>query len=194
MPALILSATISTGPYMIYAGQELGEKAADAEGFSGMDGRTTIFDYWTIDLIRRWRNNNKFDGTLLSKEEKDLQKFYTKVLNICNMEKAIREGLFFDIMYVNYNQGMNEHRQFAFLRKKDRELIFVIANFDDQPARSWVKIPAHAFDCLDIPVSDKERECKDLLTGKKEKKVLIPDGTLYVELPANSGKVLKFNL
>ena len=123
-----------------------------------------------------------------------MQKFYTKVLNICNMEKAIREGLFFDIMYVNYNQGMNEHRQFAFLRKKDRELIFVIANFDDQPARSWVKIPAHAFDCLDIPVSDKERECKDLLTGKKEKKVLIPDGTLYVELPANSGKVLKFNL
>ena len=193
-PALLVSALMNTNPMMIYFGQELGEQGMYSEGFSGQDGRTTIFDYWTIDLIRRWRNNNKFDGTLLSKEEKDLQKFYTKVLNICNMEKAIREGLFFDIMYVNYNQGMNEHRQFAFLRKKDRELIFVIANFDDQPARSWVKIPAHAFDCLDIPVSEKERECKDLLTGKKEKKVLIPDGTLYVELPANSGKVLKFKL
>ena len=193
-PALLVSALMNTNPMMIYFGQELGEQGMYSEGFSGQDGRTTIFDYWTIDLIRRWRNNNKFDGTLLSKEEKDLQKFYTKVLNICNMEKAIREGLFFDIMYVNYNQGMNEHRQFAFLRKKDRELIFVIANFDDQPARSWVKIPAHAFDCLDIPVSEKERECKDLLTGKKEKKVLIPDGTLYVELPANGGKVLKFKL
>ena len=33
---------------MIYAGQELGEKAEDAEGFSGHDGRTTIFDYWSI--------------------------------------------------------------------------------------------------------------------------------------------------
>ena len=27
---------------MIYFGQELGEKAGDAEGFSGNDGRTTI--------------------------------------------------------------------------------------------------------------------------------------------------------
>ena len=193
-PALLVSALMNTNPMMIYFGQELGEQGMYSEGFSGQDGKTTIFDYWTIDLIRRWRNNNKFDGTLLSKEEKDLQKYYTKVLNICNTEKAIREGLFFDVMYVNYNQGMNEHRQYAFLRKAGKELLVVIANFDDQPARSWVKIPAHAFECMDIPVSDKERECKDLLTGKKEKKALIPDGTLYVELPANGGKVLKFKL
>jgi hypothetical protein len=193
-PALLVSALMNTNPMMIYFGQELGEQGMYSEGFSGQDGKTTIFDYWTIDLIRRWRNNNKFDGTLLSKEEKDLQKYYTKVLNICNTEKAIREGLFFDVMYVNYNQGMNEHRQYAFLRKAGKELLVVIANFDDQPARSWVKIPAHAFECMNIPVSDKERECKDLLTGKKEKKALIPDGTLYVELPANGGKVLKFKL
>ena len=97
-------------------------------------------------------------------------------------------------MYVNYGEGMDEYHQYAFLRKSGKELILVIANFDDKPARSWVKIPAHAFDCLDIPVSDKERECKDLLTNKKEKKALIPDGTFYVELPANGGKVLKFKL
>ena len=192
--ALLVSALMNTNPMMVYFGQELGEQGMYSEGFSGQDGRTTIFDYWTIDLIRRWRNNNKFDGTLLSKEEKALQQYYTKVLNLCNSEKAIREGQFFDIMYVNRGEGMNEHRQFAFLRKKDKELILVIANFDDQPARSWVKIPAHAFECLDIPVSEKERDCKDLLTGKKEKKALIPDGTLYVELPANGGKVLKFKL
>ena len=191
-PALLVSALMNTNPMMIYFGQELGEQGMYSEGFSGQDGRTTIFDYWTIDLIRRWRNNNKFDGTLLSKEEKELQKYYTNVLNLCNKEKAIREGAFFDIMYVNYGQGMDEHRQFAFLRKSGKELIFVIANFDDKPARSWVKIPAHAFNCLDIPVSTEERDCKDLLTGKKEKKALIPDGTLYVELPANGGKVLKF--
>ena len=194
-PALLVSALMNTNPMMIYFGQELGEQGMYSEGFSGQDGRTTIFDYWTIDLIRRWRNNNKFDGTLLSREEKDLQKYYTKVLTLCNKEKAIREGQFFDIMYVNYNQGMNEHRQYAFLRKSDKELILVIANFDDQVARSWVKIPAHAFDCLGIPVSTEARDCKDLLTGKKEKpQPLIPDGTLYVELPANGGKVLKFKL
>lgn len=193
-PALLVSALMNTNPMMIYFGQELGEQGMDSEGFSGQDGRTTIFDYWTIDLIRRWRNNNKFNGTLLSKEEKDLQQYYTKVLNICNKEKAIREGQFFDIMYVNRNERMNEHRQYAFLRKKDKDLILVIANFDDAPANIWVKIPAHAFDCMDIPVNEKERDCTDLLIGKKEKKALIPDEALYLEIPAQGGKVIKFKL
>ena len=97
-PALLVSALMRSNPMMIYFGQELGEKGMDEEGFSGKDGRTTIFDYWTVDLIRRWRNGGKFDGALLSKEEKDLQSYYTKVLNICNKEKAISEGSFFDIM------------------------------------------------------------------------------------------------
>lgn len=194
-PALLVSALLNTNPVMIYFGQELGEQGMYSEGFSGQDGRTTIFDYWTIDLIRRWRNNNKFDGTLLSKEEKDLQKYYAKVLNICNKEKAIRDGSFFDVMYVNYDSGMNQHRQYAFMRKAGKELIIVIANFDDKPARIWVNIPAHAFNCMDIPVSTEPRDCKDLLTGKKEQqKVLMPDTSFYVELPANGGKVLKFKL
>ena len=116
------------------------------------------------------------------------------MLNICNKEKAIREGSFFDVMYVNYDGSMNQHSQYAFMRKADKDLIIVIANFSDKPARSWVKIPAHAFDCMDIPVSSDPYDCKDLLTGKKEQKVLMPDSTFYVELPANGGKVLKFKL
>ena len=193
-PALLVSALMNTNPFMVYFGQELGEQGMYSEGFSGQDGRTTIYDYWTIDLIRRWRNNNKFDGTLLSKEEKDIQAFYAKVLNIWNSEKAIREGQFFDIMYVNYNEGMDEHRHYAFLRNSGKELILVVANFSAEPARMWTKIPAHAFDCMDIPVSNKPRDCKYLLTGKKETKTLIPDGTIYLEVPANGGKVLKFKL
>ena len=55
-PAMIVSACTGTNPVMIYAGQELGEPGMDCEGFSGQDGRTTIFDYWSVDTIRRWRN------------------------------------------------------------------------------------------------------------------------------------------
>ena len=193
-PALLVSALMRSNPMMIYFGQELGEKGMDEEGFSGKDGRTTIFDYWTVDLIRRWRNGGKFDGALLSKEEKDLQSYYTKVLNICNKEKAISEGSFFDIMWVNYGAGMDENRQYAFLRKQGKELILVVANFGDEPALSSVKIPAHAFECLSIPESKEERDCKDLLTGKKEKHALVHDGTISIDLPANGGKVLKFKL
>ncbi len=193
-PAMLVASLMRTNPVMIYFGQELGEKGMYSEGFSGQDGRTTIFDYWTIDLIRRWRNNGKFDGTLLSADEKNLQSFYSKVLNIANKEKAVREGLFYDVMYVNHNQTMNDNRQFAFLRKAGKDLIMVVANFGDQPARSWIKIPAHAYETLEIPTKQGV-ESKDLLTGKKDTKCdLIPDGTIYVELPANGGKVLKFKL
>lgn len=194
-PALIVSALMRSNPFMIYFGQELGEKGMDEEGFSGKDGRTTIFDYWTIDTIRRWRNGGKFDGSNLSKEEKELQAYYTKVLSICNKEKAIREGAFFDIMYCNHgNQMMNEHRQYAFLRKEGHDLILVVANFDNNTTRSWIKIPEYAFECLNIPTDGKPLATKDLLTGKKGECTLVPDGTVYVEVPAYGAKILKMKI
>ncbi|KAA6324539.1 Alpha-amylase 2 [termite gut metagenome] len=60
--SLIVAACMNTNPMMIYFGQELGEPGMDYEGFSGRDGRTSIFDYWCVDSIRRWRNEDKFDG------------------------------------------------------------------------------------------------------------------------------------
>ena len=45
LPALVVSACMNTNPMMVYFGQELGERGMDCEGFSGQDGRTTIFDY-----------------------------------------------------------------------------------------------------------------------------------------------------
>ncbi len=194
IPAMIVSACMNTNPVMVYFGQELGEAGMDAEGFSGKDGRTTIFDYWSLDTIRRWRNGGKFDGKQLTADEKRLQKFYTRLLNLCNDEKAIREGSFFDLTYANL-QGVvfNEHKQFAFLRKHEDELILVVVNFDAQPARAAVNIPAHAFDFLEIPASA-EYEAVELLSGNTEHLPLQPDQTTPVLLDAMSGKVLKFKL
>lgn len=194
-PALLVSALMRTNPMMIYFGQELGEPAADAEGFSGADGRTTIFDYWTVPTVSRWRNNGKFDGKLLTPAEKDLQQYYKTVLNICNKEKAIREGEFFDIMYANHdNAMMNTHRQYAFLRKAGKELILVIANFDDRGAHTSIRIPAHAFEYLGIPADSSSRIVKDLLTGQAEEITLLPDTPISLTLPPLSGKVLKIKL
>ncbi len=193
-PALLVSALMRCNPMMVYFGQELGECGMDTEGFSGRDGRTTIFDYWTIDAIRRWRNGGKFDGKQLTKEEKELQAFYTKVLNLCNQEKAIREGMFFDVMYANYGNGtMNEDRQYAFLRKADDELIIVAANFDDAASRPRIRIPAHAFDHLNLP-QGKTFVATDLLTNQSIMVALDPNETIEVALPAWSGCVLKLSL
>ena len=194
-PALLVSALMNTNPMMVYFGQEFGEPGMDAEGFSGEDGRTTIFDYWTIDKIRRWRNGGKFDGALLTDEEKALRHYYDKVLGMCNKDKAIREGLFFDIMYANYdNELMDTNKLYGFLRKAGKELILVVANFSDELQRTWVKIPAHAFETLEIPTIKEKTICKELLTHSTEKHILVPDGTTYLEVPANGGKVLKFKL
>ncbi len=194
IPALIVSACLNTNPMMIYFGQEFGERGMDTEGFSGRDGRTTIFDYWSVDTIRRWRNGGKFDGKMLTDEQAHLQEVYRKVLTLCTDEKAISEGSFFDLMYAN-QQGwrFNEHKQYTFLRKYRNELILVVVNFDSQPADVAINIPSHAFDFLQIPQMDKY-QATDLLTGKTESIGLLPYKATETTVAAYSGKLLKIVL
>lgn len=191
IPALIVSACMNTNPMMIYFGQELGERGMDSEGFSGRDGRTTIFDYWCVDSIRRWRNGGKFDGKLLSKEQHELRAIYQRVLTMCNEEKAISQGDFYDLMYANINGWrFNEHRQYAFLRKFERELLLFVVNFEPFKADVAVNIPAHAFDFLHLPQMD---FCKavDLLTGKEEPITLQPNHATETIVEGWSAKILK---
>ena len=193
-PAMIISACMNVNPVMVYFGQEFGERGMDEEGFSGRDGRTTIFDYWTVDTIRRWRNGGKFDGKLLTDEEKALQAFYTRVLNLCTSEKALSEGTFYDLMYANYdNEHFNSHRQYTFLRKLKKELILVVVNFDEAPAEVGINIPAHAFDFLEIPTKETIK-ATDLLTGKKEDIALSPTLQATTRVDGFNGKILKVKL
>ncbi len=189
---LLVSALMRTNPFMLYFGQELGERGMDKEGFSGEDGRTTIFDYWTVPTVARWRDKGRFDDRLLTAEERDLRQFYAKVLTLCNEETALREGQFFDVMYANQdNAMMNTHRQYAFLRKAERELVLVVANFDERGARTAVRIPAHAFDYLQLPPEKRSYIAKDLLTNEASELTLEPDGLVQLILPPLGGKVLK---
>lgn len=194
LPALVVSACMNTNPMMIYFGQELGEPGMDSEGFSGRDGRTTIFDYWSVDTIRRWRNDGKFDGRLLTDEEQRLRGFYQRVLTLCNSETALRKGQFFDLTYANVGGWrFNEHRQYAFLRKYERELLLIVVNFDHVSAHVAVNIPSHAFSCLDIPQID-HYEAVDLLTGTRETINFLPYKATDIDLEACSGKILKIGL
>jgi glycosidase len=191
IPALLVAAMMNTNPVMIYAGQELGEAGMDVEGFSGCDGRTTIFDYWSLSTLRRWRNGGTFDGALLTDEERALQALYRSILTRCRTEKAIAEGLFFDLMYANIGGWrFNEHRRYAFLRKADNELLLIVANFDDTAADIAVNLPAHAFDYLQIPPIE-SCTATDLLTRKQETISLLPYKATETLVPAHSGKVLK---
>ena len=193
IPALVVSACMNTNPMMVYFGQEFGEPGMDSEGFSGRDGRTTIFDYWSVDTIRRWRNGGRFDGQLLTAEEKQLQRLYQRVLTLCNQEPAIAQGAFFDLTYANlHGWRFNEHRQYAFLRKYERDLLLVVVNFDHQPADIAINQPSHAFDCLQIPQSD-ICQALELITGKEETLSLLPHKATDVKLEGYGAKILKIS-
>ena len=180
IPGLIVSALLQQNPLMIYFGQEYGERGMDKEGFSGHDGRTTIFDYWSVDTIVR------AFGRRLTKNEKALVTIYNKVMNIASMEKAVTDGVSFDLMYVNGQY----HRQYAFLRKAANEVLLVTVNFDDLPQTMNVTIPAHAFDYLNL--KEKTVQSTDLLTGEKQQLSLQRDVAVSLLLPPLGALILKF--
>lgn len=192
VPAMIVTACLNTNPVMIYCGQELGEAGMDKEGFSGKDGRTTIFDYWCVDSINRWVNQGACDESQLTEQEKELRHFYTTLLNLCNSETAICQGEFFDLTYANLEgSDFNKHRHYAFLRKFQQELLLVVVNFDGEDTKTGVNIPLHAFEYLNIPAQE-GYEAVELLTGEKELLTLLPNQPLWLELKGYNGKILKF--
>lgn len=169
LPSLVASSMMSTGPMMVYMGQELGEQALESEGFSGADGRTTIFDYWSLSTLRRWLAD--VGGlTSLTAREQWLRRLYRTVLRACNEETALSEGSFFDLMYVNYdNPTVNPHRHYLFLRCHGREVIVVALNFGAEKASMSINIPQHALDILGIQAAVNAR-ATDLLSGASEVK------------------------
>ncbi len=189
---LMVSALMNTNPMMIYSGQELGERGMDEEGFSGLDGRTTIFDYWSVSTLRNWKNGGKYDGGKLTEKQKQLRQQYAAILNIAKNEPAITQGSFFDLMYTNEkNRFFNNRNQYAFLRKHKNEVILVVANFTHSEQNVWVNIPEDAFKALDIK-DNEAAMLKDLLTGTETISTLTTAWPFKVKLEACSGKVLKF--
>ena len=191
--AMIVTACINVNPVMIYFGQELGERGMDEEGFSGKDGRTSIFDYWSVDTVRRWNNNGKWNEELLTEEEIRLRKFYHKLIRLCNREKALREGLFYDLMYANYeNPDFNSMKQYAFVRGDYKDFLLVIGNFSDEEEEVTVWIPDHAYDFF--KVNQHERAIAvPLLAEEKFPIDFSWTNPLKVKIKANDGEIYKIS-
>ncbi len=165
-PLFALSALIDNNPIMLYFGQELGEAATDAEGFSGADGRTTIFDYWSVPTVRQWITKG-LRG--LTKEQKEIRNKYKKLLNVAVKEKGISNGLFFDLMYVNgNNDAISTGRVYLFARYFKKDLYIIAVNFRSQNADLDINIPYHLFEYFEI--KEGEFNCKELLSGNKDER------------------------
>ena len=193
IPALLTS-SLMPSPFMLYFGQELGERGMDAEGFSGLDGRTTIFDYWSVPSIRRWRNKGRFDGQLLTPEETALRSTYQRILKLREEQEWARGG-FYDLMYVNPHL----HRCYAFLRYspiaqdgQERPFALVIANFSETEETITLNLPYHLFELTGL----KERAeviLVDMLSGGWYTLPFTSAEAMLVTIPAHSGLVLSEN-
>jgi len=169
LPGFVTCVLMQQNPFMLYAGQEWCERGMDQEGFSGLDGRTTIFDYWSLQADR--------DEKLIA--------YYKKVLNIAQTNKAISDGTMFDLMYANGQY----RRQFAFFRKSKKDTLLVVSNFDDVPVTMGLTIPAHAFEYLGL--TEGSYKATDLLTGKETQIELSCDGAVGIDLEARGSVILK---
>ena len=154
--AMVVSATLGSGPVMIYSGQEVGEQGAGIEGFGGDDNRSTIFDYWGQPQHQQWLNGGKFDGGLLSPAQKSLRTFYQQLLTLVQSNKAIQSGTFTD---VSAELGLG-NTAMAYVRSTDTERVLVLANFS---RANRVNISAKTLQKI-----TKQAKLKNLLTTKPQ--------------------------
>ena len=160
-PAMVVTALWHTGPVMVYFGQEVGEPGAGDAGFSGDDGRTTIFDYWGVPEHQKWVNNLKYDGGKLSEEQQQLRSFYGKLLNVAH-EEAIAQGYFYDLYHHNrmFSPGFDDSI-YAFLRFTDQQQLLIVTNFDPEHTYEFtLKIPQTAVDAMRL--TEEQYQLKDI--------------------------------
>ncbi len=190
VPDLVVSSMISSGPFMIYYGQELGESARDNEGFAGDNNRTTIFDYWSYDTMRRWYDHGKCGEEKLTKHEIWLRNVYARTLGLLNEEPALRCGAFFDLMYVNLdNPDFSPHRNFAFLRHTPGEALLIVVNFADEPMRIRINIPKEAIEAAGLAVGQYAAE--ELLWKKMTPVIISSSEGCPIELKARDAVVIR---
>lgn len=141
-PLMVVSATISTAPIMIYFGQEVGEAANENAGF-GTHSRTSIFDYIGVPNHQRWMNGGKFDGGQLSQSEKDLRDFYKRLLNFSITSSALI-GNFQEIQTANRNVTSGyDIAIYSYTRWSETQKLIIVTNFYSLASSNFdLRIPA----------------------------------------------------
>ena len=178
-PLMVVSATISTSPTMIYFGQEVGE-AGDIDGGFGKRSRTSIFDYVGVPNHQRWMNGGKFDGGQLSDSEKALRDFYSRLLNFTIKSDALM-GKFKELQTANRNiTNRYETTIYSFVRWSDNEKLIISSNFSkNRTFKIDLRIPTEVI--TEWQLKDGSYEVTDQLYGSK-KTMVVENGVGIIKL------------
>lgn len=184
---LYASLFLNTAPFMIYFGEEVGEAGMDEEGFSGRDGRTTIFDWWSVGSVRRLRKAiaskayedlkvSKLTAAGMKKEEAEIFCRFAQAVRLAAADTAISMGTTYDLCYCNMSSdGFDKNRHFAFLRDYEEHTLLIASNFSDKAAEMKLVIPEHAFEWMGIPITEK----------------MYPGKVINVKVPPMDGTVIQ---
>ena len=176
--ALYASLYFNRASFMIYSGQEVGERGMYQEGFSGKDGRSTIFDWYTSDKVRKlWRYIHG-DMKALDRKDVALLERYRSALTQATGNRAVISGSTYDLCYCNLSSdGFCVDRHFAFLRDCGDDTVLVACNFSNVDAEMELSIPEHAFQWLEL----------------NETETLNHNNPIHLKVPAMDAAVVKLS-
>jgi glycosidase len=179
LPAMVVSATISTSPTMLYFGQHVGEQGEGDAGF-GKASRTTIFDYWGVPQHQKWMNGGKFDGGALSDEAKALHDYYQKLLSFTAGAPALL-GEYVELHSANLATGTDySEQQLAFARYNDQQKLIIVSHFNSDSSVSFnLTLPATLISQWQL--ADGQYRLSDKLNGG-DNMLLVKDGAGTVAL------------
>lgn len=179
-PAMVVSATSTTAPTMIYFGQEVGEDGSENAGF-GAPTRTSIFDYVGVPAHQRWVNNMQFDGGQLSDEETALRDFYKRLLNFTINSDALVGGYQDIHQYNRENTEDYNDKVLSFARWSDNEKLIIISNFEDTNVQEFdLKLPKEIIEKWNL--SDKDYQVEDQLYNEFKSTLKVENGIGNVKL------------
>ncbi len=180
LPAMVVSATSTTSPTMIYFGQEVGEPGAEMAGF-GQPSRTSIFDYIGVPQHQKWVNGGMFDGGQLSDNEKALRNYYSEVLNFTRNSSALM-GDYQDLH--RYNRSKNPDytdKTFAYARWDAEQKLLVVTNFDEnQSVNTVLHLSPELLKAWNLKPGN--REIQEVLFDKKTTQLRVDAQGAHIDL------------
>ena len=185
LPATAVSALLNKSSFLLYFGQEIGERGMNCEGFSSLDGRTSIFDFWSLESFNNYRKGI-YDYALYNK--------YKFLLNVSLNEQAIKYGETYDLQYANIsNDNYNNSKLFSFARYYNNDIIFIIVNFSVHTENLALNIPEHFFTHWKIQKKANQKFI-DLWSGEEFLADLSPTDKLILKVEQNFVKIFKLSL
>ena len=152
IPSLAVSLMLNKAPFMIYFGQEVGEAGMLQEGFSGRDGRTSIFDWCSAPSVVKMLKHINGEADSLNDEAAELLETYREMFRFATSNSAITCGDTYDLQYANYhNPSFDTDKCFVFARKHGAQLVIIAADFSQTYISAKVSLPEEFFRYWQIP-------------------------------------------